>query len=479
MYPQLKNNRFETAWQGLKRRIRARNFLKKWGKRLLLLLLCLEITGTAIEMSIEGRKGVPFDILSRYFWITRLLITPFITEKTINDIEAKTATKYIGHQAASQYKSQKEDALIGWRPASGISYTSRKAIQGTTDWTWTATTKQGFVVTYSNPAEYIRPKPKNIYRILFLGGSTMQGMGADSFESIPSHFTRLLEEKGYTGFEVINAGVTGFHSTREFLYYLTELYSYEPDLVILYDGWNEVSYGNAEVRRYVENNLPHTELRTSRHIALSNDIEKNRTISVAIRNLFSAIGIQLERFYVRTGTNFFIREGKRAKDGLKTIVKQHLRKARLYSVKQTAFYNPEAVAIYRNNIERFQMLANQYQFKLGVFLQPLIGVDGNNCSNDWALKWVATAPEQQEFIVQVKEFYDYARPMYENLARDVRFSQTCIKDISDVFAEVDESVYIDAGHLNATGNKIVAKKIFDTLTECHLLRNMELWRDMP
>jgi|GEM_PF-4941810 len=478
MNPELENNRFEIAWQKLKRRIPEASFLKKWGKWTLVFLICLELLGTISAIMIESRRGTPFDILSRHYWITRFSITPFITEETIDDIESKTGTRYIGDRNSPRYKPQREDALLGWRPPAGTSYTTFASLQAELGWIWNATSKQGFAVTYTNPAEYMRPKPKGVYRILFMGGSTMYGTGSHSFDSISSQFMRILEEKRYSGIEVINAGVSGFHSSREFLYFMTELYSYEPDLVILYGGWNDCIRTNVELKKYAGYNMPGTELRLARHEELSLYVEDSRTLSGAVRNLFSAIGIQFDSLYVRSGIFFLVKEGEKAINGLKVTTKNHLRSIGIDSEKPSDFhYYPEAVSVYQHNIERFLMLSKQYGFELGVFLQPVMGVDSMTYRTKREQGLIDSELGQQT-IAQLNKFYADSRIMYGGLAKDEKFSRVCLKDISNVFAKVQEPVYVDTGHLNATGNRIVAQKMFDTLASCNLLPPSELTKEI-
>ena len=43
-------------------------------------------------------------------------------------------------------------------------------------------------------------------------------------------------------FEFINAGVAGFTSAQEYLYFVSDLLRFTPDLVIVYDGVNDSHY---------------------------------------------------------------------------------------------------------------------------------------------------------------------------------------------------------------------------------------------
>jgi lysophospholipase L1-like esterase len=79
--------------------------------------------------------------------------------------------------------------------------------------------------------EYPYQKPEGTYRILVLGDSFAYGDGVRRSEAFPEMLESLLKEHG--SFEVINTGVMGYGLTQETLYYETEGYKYEPDLVML------------------------------------------------------------------------------------------------------------------------------------------------------------------------------------------------------------------------------------------------------
>ena len=75
-----------------------------------------------------------------------------------------------------------------------------------------------------------------------LGGSPMFGYGATSDETtIPGFMQEFLNEKDF-GFniEVINSGIQAADSNRELNFVKRTLITFSPDLVIVYDGWNDL-----------------------------------------------------------------------------------------------------------------------------------------------------------------------------------------------------------------------------------------------
>ena len=95
--------------------------------------------------------------------------------------------------------------------------------------------------------EFSEIKPSDTYRIFMVGGSTMFGAGATSDDTtIPGYLQQLLNEKDF-GFdiEVINSGIQGADSNTELKFIEQKLVTFSPDLVIVYDGWNDLRANNA------------------------------------------------------------------------------------------------------------------------------------------------------------------------------------------------------------------------------------------
>ena len=94
--------------------------------------------------------------------------------------------------------------------------------------------------------EISESKAENTFRIFMLGGSTMFGHGATSDDTtIPGYVQNMLQEKLYNyEIEVINAGIQGADSFDEVNILETKILQLNPDLVIIYDGWNDLREQN-------------------------------------------------------------------------------------------------------------------------------------------------------------------------------------------------------------------------------------------
>ena len=81
-----------------------------------------------------------------------------------------------------------------------------------------------------------QPKPKNEYRIVMLGGSTVW----NGFPPITELLEKELQQAGYGHAKVYNYGVVSSVSGQELVRLTTEVIETEPDLVIFYNGSNDL-----------------------------------------------------------------------------------------------------------------------------------------------------------------------------------------------------------------------------------------------
>ena len=90
--------------------------------------------------------------------------------------------------------------------------------------------------------EFSKIKPDKTYRIFVVGSSPVFGYGATSDETTISGFMQeFLNGKDF-GFdiEVINSGIQAVSSDTELELIKRKLITFSPDLIIIYDGWNDL-----------------------------------------------------------------------------------------------------------------------------------------------------------------------------------------------------------------------------------------------
>ena len=90
-------------------------------------------------------------------------------------------------------------------------------------------------------ADFDVPKPKGTVRVFCLGDSCTAGdLLPDFDETYPRQLERLLRKRHPDrAIEVVNAGVGGYSSFHGRLWLEREILACEPDLVVVYFGWND------------------------------------------------------------------------------------------------------------------------------------------------------------------------------------------------------------------------------------------------
>jgi lysophospholipase L1-like esterase len=86
------------------------------------------------------------------------------------------------------------------------------------------------------------PKPKGMIRIMVFGGSSVFDTRSTQGEDWPRRLEAKLRKSGFANVEVINAGVIGHTALESVGRLFTEGFVFEPDYVLIYNGWNDIKY---------------------------------------------------------------------------------------------------------------------------------------------------------------------------------------------------------------------------------------------
>lgn len=240
---------------------------------------------------------------------------------------------------------------------------------------------------------------KKPIKIFMFGGSTMWGTGVRDQTTIPSALTQILCAKNIAA-EVKNFGESGYTSTQEMIRLQLELRRGErPDLVIFYDGVNDVfsSYQNGEA------GLPQN--------VSNRRYEFNLKDRLNIRGAFS---------------NFLtIAEGMRGRDGVHG-----------YPV------DPQTAKIYLENLRIVQALAKEYGFHPLFYWQPAIFTKKN------------LSQEEKEKITKDETLGRQYLEVTQWIA-----SAPNIKNLSDIFDDSPQTIFTDWAHVSEDANRIIAQKM--------------------
>ncbi len=265
-------------------------------------------------------------------------------------------------------------------------------------------------------------------KIFFFGGSTMWGTGARDDYTIASIFAKRLSSKGIQAC-VTNYADLGYVSTQEMVALIRELQKGNiPDLVIFYDGANDT---------YSAFQQPGVGLPQNEYNRVK-EFNASKHIAALFPDNLSTI-------------RFFQRNLRRLGVGTRADQSASLRPADLSGLSKS---QQEAVAkgvlgIYGKNIEMVQALAKRYSFKTLFYWQPTIYQKAQLSAYE--------ARERQKHS-DMQPFFDLT---YGSLKQQAITSDAAsgFHDLSRLFADKAEPLFVDWCHLGETGNAYVADQI--------------------
>ncbi len=296
--------------------------------------------------------------------------------------------------------------------------------------------------------EFLRKPPDKIFRVVFFGGSTTVGRGASSNEyTIPAFFERCLAKEWLdVKFHVINAGNFGYQSTQERLYYSFYIKRLKPDLLIFLDGDNEIFCAACQKEW-----IPYFQ-------SMSFNNNKYRSLfrpKAAFGTYLKSLITFPQSFY----TLFLID---------KVLYKARAIRNKLIEFKEYSVFtfHKEAVSQYHDNLLTTAREISFEKSRAIFCLQPILGVKKNKKSGseeDILKKISLSSPNLPKII---NKYFDNFSKVYEELAREFSNSdKISFIDISNIFENNNQNIYVSLWHYNNYGNKIIAERIFDYAKE--------------
>ena len=267
-----------------------------------------------------------------------------------------------------------------------------------------------------------KEKQVDTYRIIMVGGSTVFGSGSTSDEkTIPSFLQQKIEDsKIVKQVEVINAGIEGITSIEETIRIENELIDFNPDMIIIYDGFNDnvISW-----EKYIDN----SKFKTS--------------IQKEILYLFQTL---LPEYKTPLNGVFFLESiTENANLRNNTLTTPWIKSDHVY----------ERASLWNERMKETCELGNKLGFKTIIILQPFLGTSDR----------VLTEYEYNQFSLiggeKNIENYDKFATGLTNL-KDYCYE---VKDYRNIFDGNVEQIYFDSVHLSDSGNKIVSEKIFELI----------------
>ena len=264
--------------------------------------------------------------------------------------------------------------------------------------------------------EISKEKPENVYRIIMLGGSTLFGYGASSDETTIPGFLQKKFETTDSDFkvEVINAGSSGAYSKTETLYVKHKLLDFDPDLIIVYDGWND-------------SRIPYTSHIGERGLA---------------GQLYDSVNY-LQSIFPYYKTPIVIREIGRdlisaEEDTIATRIDANLDKK---------------VILWKERWNESCLLAQKNDIKTLITIQPMLGTgDRIVTKSEKSTSGLLQNDFMQLPLYQLQKFVDVL-PELTNC--------TNTADLTHVFDGHNEPIFLDLGHVGEQGSMLISEKIYE------------------
>ncbi|MEE8576558.1 MAG: SGNH/GDSL hydrolase family protein, partial [candidate division Zixibacteria bacterium] len=276
-------------------------------------------------------------------------------------------------------------------------------------------------------------------KIFMFGGSAMWGTGSRDDFTIPSIFSKRLAKYGVNA-QTVNFGESGYVSTQEVIMLIRELQKMNiPDLVIFYDGVNDTySAYQQQIAGIPQNEFNRVkDFNSSKRIATTD-------LWSSFANNLSTIQF-VKAVFRRLGT------GSPSDNAAQHNTKHSLSKS---SANNGALAN-DVLNIYEKNIEIVEYLAKRYSFKALFYWQPTI------FEKQYRTKY---EEEKRQRYLEMQLFFD----MTYGLLRQRDFSKDGeieFHDLSMLFSNVSEPLFVDWAHLGETGNSYIAERlVLDTIS---------------
>jgi lysophospholipase L1-like esterase len=291
--------------------------------------------------------------------------------------------------------------------------------------------------------------PDKRKRIIVVGGSAAMGSGLATNETFEAVMARLNPQ-----YEVINAGVVGFLSGQELAYTVTELVDYHPQIIIAFDGWNDLHeqwYHSAWFPDDKEQN----------EFGFNNNffyfqIEKKLIDNYKTQtSLFQSFG----RFFNAAVDKSILVSWLRKKVA---SAMQHLPLKKYSSCKNKAMdpsvsaaYFTEIVNTYTNNLRKMNDFCKSQGIKFVAAFQPELGCKANRTAEEQTMLVNYTFGSKKyarEFPALYKQFIDASKEILKK--HGVEYVD--IKE-AQPFSSSGKTLFTDAVHTSKNGNQIIAE----------------------
>jgi hypothetical protein len=257
--------------------------------------------------------------------------------------------------------------------------------------------------------EISQDKSGGEYRVIMVGGSTTFGVGATNDAStIPALLEDKLQDKFGPKIQVINAGVIAARSAEEVFYVKNDLIKFKPDLIIVFDGYNDAF--NINLSEYDANSI------------YDSADDDSLTVSGMIKKYFKFLA-------------------------LPNVIYQYTHDSMQISY-LTEDVKKQNTAAWINRWNEICQLEYTDGFKLLVTLQPMIG------TSDRKLPPIEEGMFKQHKTQKTLEFLN-------DLGSSLDQLQCGSADLRHSFDGINKQVFVSPVHTGDFANEIIAEKLYE------------------
>ncbi len=263
------------------------------------------------------------------------------------------------------------------------------------------------------------------YKIFTFGGSTMWGIGAPDWGTIPAYLQSEFQKMSARPICVVNFGEIAYVSTQNVIQLLLQLQSGNvPDLVIFYDGI-------ADVIASFESGVPGEHIEIDEATARF-DVEcplVNQPRLFGLSNLYRLLQSWVGRRQPER-RNYLTRGG------------------------DTESVAKSTAGTYLANYELMGALSREHDFDYLFFWQPISSYGSKPLTS-----------EEQPVASQLSdEFVELTEAVYSEVQRSTDLHDK-LYFIADVFDDVPGEIWIDMFHVNPDGNRLVANAMLEAIRQ--------------
>jgi len=266
------------------------------------------------------------------------------------------------------------------------------------------------------------------FKIFILGGSTV-------FNGNPP-IAMLLEEEfkrnGFQGVNVYNFGVVSSISTMDLSRILFEISEFKPDLIIMYNGCNDMNHPYHWDPRP---GYPFDFIAHENNVLVKSDLRTYPTLPLLL------FGSNILRYFF---TSYFVQRFT------------HWAEIRKEVKYKTEEWKNNIANIYVKNLVKADKISKAFGADFVAFFQPTL-----------YFKSYISDEEKRYLSSSATSYYMEMREKIlskiETAKKDFHVN---IIDLSDIYNGMHECIFIDPFHTNQRGKTVIAQKIFTRIVDC-------------